>query len=731
PVQPAFYKKNIKLILEGWVYAEDMENTGTLAVQVIQGDSSLYWNTIELKQKISKNKAWTFFTDTFVIARSLMSDYKNEISTFLWNTTGKGKTLADDFYVKIAEQEMPSYTPDVTFTPVENYSDVLFKGNFYSVVYDKKSKAFCIGDKNNVPLTSPLIFYEEIIKKDGKIEQSSAQQFLAEKKNDSCIVITCSTGVTNVKFEINCSKNTPGLDISLILKSIKEGAVKRQSLVCTYKENVDKVYRKNTVVDTADFQQEYWLDKEGFSIGKGDRSLISYRNSSLSSTQLNTKKKLIAFNFDYAFDHSLMQFPLRSDNRKGVKTDVSANMLQAGDENSYEINLFVGSNVLGVPVFMQQPYGYKSAFIITEHADYTDLLTNYAVYFGSSDITSTTKAIGGFAKYKIPVTKSIFYHNPDKTNNREFNGAFTSEMCCWKSNKAYQQFITDLYKNGYEIAFHTPDYKTTKREYMEEALSALKEKFGSKVWIDHGYDNGKGDNREDLVCDGLVPGSPNYSLDLWNKYGVKYFWNCYNEDSLLFGSYNFSNKMKNPYIGYGDNFPTPVYWKNKRSGENVVSWPSHIMMDYKEENLWDYYFDSTVLFDLAQNRETVIGHMYPARVDSVTTYYNKTEDGKYVVNPKFDAFLGRLAWFHKNKLIYATTIGEYMDYRQALEKVKMKIMADGRVRIENTGQNEIKGFTICLEQPLKKSGYSVIHDPKSGTYLYSFDFKAGENRILE
>ncbi|MBK6836293.1 MAG: hypothetical protein IPG89_19350 [Bacteroidetes bacterium] len=485
-IQESFYCKNIKLIVEGWISVEDIDNAGSIAIQVRQKDSSLYWNEIDLKQKVKEKNTWTFVTDTFTIPRCLMSDYKNEIFTFMWNKTGVGKTLGDDFYIKIVENKMPSFIPDVNPPENENYSETILKGNFNSIVYDKKNGLVSIADKNGKLLTSALTYYEDVLLNNKRGEVISCNRFLIKQKSNSSIILTTSSKTTDVTIEISSDINSPKLIFNANVKSKVDLQINRRSLILGYKDDLKQVYRKNTQIDTTSFQDEYWLNKEGCKIGEANRSIVFYRNNSISSTQLNAKRKILVFNFDFASDHLLMRFPVRDDDKKGIKTDVSANAVKSGSEQTYSLNLYVGSSVQTIPVFMQQPNAYLSSFIITEHADYTDLLTNYAVYYGSSDVNSSSKASGGFCKYKIPVTKSIFYHNPENTNNKIFNGAFTSEMSCWKDNVPYQKFINDIHSQGTEIAFHTPDYATSTREFMNDALSELTKKgccYLDRSWL--------------------------------------------------------------------------------------------------------------------------------------------------------------------------------------------------------------------------------------------------------
>jgi len=78
-------------------------------------------------------------------------------------------------------------------------------------------------------------------------------------------------------------------------------------------------------------------------------------------------------------------------------------------------------------------------------------------------------------------------------------------------------------KGNCEICLHTPESSNSNRRVLEEAISSVRNRYGSPTWIDHGMYSGN-DNRETLVSDGLNPGSEYYAADLWLQNGIRYFW---------------------------------------------------------------------------------------------------------------------------------------------------------------------------------------------------------------
>ena len=67
-----------------------------------------------------------------------------------------------------------------------------------------------------------------------------------------------------------------GEEIKINTKSLykKDVQVIREAMVVKMAQPVMEVYRKNTLIDTANFQSEYWLNKEGVRFGSGKNTLI-------------------------------------------------------------------------------------------------------------------------------------------------------------------------------------------------------------------------------------------------------------------------------------------------------------------------------------------------------------------------------------------------------------------------------------------------------------------------
>jgi hypothetical protein len=265
---------------------------------------------------------------------------------------------------------------------------------------------------------------------------------------------------------------------------------------------VSEVYRKNSKMDTKNFQDEYWLGQQGVRFGKGEHSAFVYHSPGIPSMVLETKKKELLLNLDDMYDHRFFQIQ-GEDRKKGEIRHPSE--YKSGESRQNTFSLVVGHSSHFMPRLMLQPYGYLATHIWTEHADNTTLATNRALYYGSDKINSAKDAKGGFVKYHIPVTKSVFYSNPYYYKHPDMGVAI-------KEDADYLAFLDDLYSHGIEIAMHNVHpYMNPTRETLEQALAFMRKRFHTVTWIDHG------DLATNFSFQGLDKRSPSYAEDLWKK----------------------------------------------------------------------------------------------------------------------------------------------------------------------------------------------------------------------
>lgn len=629
-------------------YAFDFKTPVTLrdAVVVfsIEGGNKPYWNAYPLTDFEPDGTGWAH-------ARFCLSfpfDYIGEgrIIAYVWNRSNE-VLLFDNANLKIEVGALPNYQPEIETDSLR--SDSFSESDLIPVVEYIDAK----GDT----LSDPSVIQPEVV-------------FETEGNR------------LTVKTETRFKQDVKLLRLAFVLP-LPEGKL--------------AVYRRNQHIDTTDFQTSYYLDREGFGITNDSLSLYTYHNTGISSLQLNTKSRSACFNIDYWRDHPLLHYPMRTDTSDYFE-DISYRIIKAGEVLKGEFSFYV-SALDELPRIMPVWDGYQSAFIFTEHADWTDLRTHHAVLFGNESITKPEDAVGGFCYFGIPVTKSVFYWNPDNvTNEKTSKGRFPGLVASIKTDNDFLKLLRTIKKEGFEICLHSPEVYTTIPSEFPKALRFMRRNFNSVSWIDHGYNNGPDKNREDMVCDGLLPDSPYFAAALWKKYGVRYLWNAYYEENRM-EDMLFDGHFVQPYDGFGDALPNRQITTLPDGDKDFLLWSTPATLEVNEDHEWYYYFDSIRLQRLVEQHNVFITHIYPAWTDPWRAFWEYNENGTAVAMPGFNFALSQLARFRDEKKILPTTVEQYLCFYEKLFNIEYQILSDNSIRLTNRGE-AIQGLTLLCTKPI-------------------------------
>lgn len=458
---------------------------------------------------------------------------------------------------------------------------------------------------------------------------------------------------------------------------------------------VDEVYRKNSQIDTKYFQNEYWLGKQGAKFGREQRTAFIYHTPELSSMQLKTVNNQLILNLDNIHDHRYRRdsFGLCFD-----KYDLrafhehNAAEFAAGEKRINKYSLVIGISPKAIPRLMISPGGYLGTMIWTEHADRSTIKSHKAVYYGREDIQSPSDAVGGFVKYKVPVTKSIFYANPahrayndSLIPNRDGNQDLKSYLqVAVKDNPEFLKFLKDLSALGYDIGIHGlgPSSSDEKKELLEEAIAYMKDQFKAVTWIDHGR------HSTNISTNGLDASAPQYARNLWKKYQTKFFWHYSTEDI----SHTHDRNIDLLQVNKGDHLHTPLYWLHPTMTYGFYSWAAiatSILDLYNEESL----------NQLINQWSISINHVYPAWVyqePSRSEFYYQDSHGKLIVHPKFDALLAIMSRLRDEGKLNLTTIRDIMFYWIKLKNIRFEYQDQSNILIYNNNDQKINGLSFAV-----------------------------------
>lgn len=730
--------KNLHIRFDAQVRMRGINPNCMLVISIQRRDSTVYWESYPIREekKIIPG-SWFLNQQEFSIPSNL-TDSSNTLAIYVWNSSKTSLVDLDDVSFLVEEKNLPTFLiPGIPKnTETSSVFSKLYSGKYFSLDFDKLNRNLKISGAHDSILFDRFLLYSDV-KSDEKTEKTdsifftSQFTFLSDSTIDKGRVLSfeAKNNYVNTKIVFEFSENESSFSVSAITFFRKNVFVNRIALVADFVPHLTEVCLPSSLSDTSLFQHEYWLGKCGFAAGEGESGLRIVSGKELSSIQLDVDSQRCIFNLDYNLDHPLLHFPL-SKRKLGVYEDYSSSYYKAGDTLYNRVVIFGNNTSTVFPRIMKNPNGKSAAIIWTEHADYTDLLTHRAVYFGADTIERSEGAIGGFIKNKIPVTKSVFYANPDKVSNAERTGFLKTESASMITTPGYTDFLKDLQKNGNEICLHTPDHYTSNRKLIQTALEETSRLFHSTTWIDHGYDNALKSNREDLACDGLDSSSKFYSADLWKQYGLKYFWNSFYEDSGLFAPFHFFSFLTVPYAGWGGRFPMSDYWRHPTRSGDLIHWRTVNTLDLPDGGMWNFLFSDSKLNDLIQTRGTYILHVYPARLDSTTGFYRR-ENNHFVIDPEFEKVLERQAALRDQGKMNLTTIRDYLDYQVALEHVELIPLSGNSAMIKNTSGSDLKGLSFSIKSNEVKVEGKVYQSYRQAEDLVLwFDLSKDESVVL-
>jgi hypothetical protein len=697
-----------------------------------------------------------------VIARPLAKRFRRfTFRLFIWIILLTGiACIALLVFGYIGASKPVSYLPQMIADTLKPEKDTLEKAElkgFAYIVSVKGNGEVAIKTAEGKEIMSGLKYYSS---NEGLTEKWGLDRESAEVTSDSTVSITGegSSG-SRISMLITVPRNKSKIDIDIHTVYTENAIVRRESLVSGFDVPVKEIYRKNRQSDTSSFDPEYWLGKEGVRFGSGIRSAFIYHTPEVSSMQIDTRKSLLFVNLEYSADHPFFNIPFQKDGA-GRWTDLSEAAYKAGDTRKNRFTINLGDLPGGVPRIMLVPHGYLAGYVFTEHADGGNIRTHRAAYFGSEDITSISDATGGFARYKIPVTKSIFFPDIDVPLNSSSKKDSEKAMVL--------DFMDQLNKTGlYDICLHGAN---SNRKTEEEWIKFMKGRFGTTTWIDHGMFSGTG-NRQSFVCDGLNPDSEYYTADLWEKYKTQYFWNasveelrklplketilkmrfyeaslnlwrrCFYAGELqkmgfpgalkeLISRFGEQGELNSFLPERGNAFPTPLFWKHPTRTGNFYSWATDYVkiFSHSEHGVRD---EEQKLNKLISNRGIFINHGYFVR----NTYEDGVllnSGGKIKANPYFNQTLDIMSRMHEKGDLYITTIRDLLDYWVLIENISFDYMPDGAIYVNNLNDKPIIGFALAVKSQKIRIDGEIPKSKRAGddTILW-FDLQPGQHVRLQ
>jgi len=695
-------------------------------------NKQLYWHAFDLRRPDAAAEKWYAVSDSVDIPADILRQTK--LRAYFWNPEAAVIAI-DDLILNHSELDTPDYLPKASEAEKPlGRPKVSYQNPYYEFLYFDDNQSITLADNRGRLLTESwgiLISLNHKNQQHTALNSAWKLRSIRQKQGKTHIRLVNKSKWSRTKMDVTTAWDEPLIEYELKTRFKKPAELNQQALVVRFNSPLSEVYRKNRQIDSSHFQKLYYLENQGFRFGKDEQSISLYHPSKVSSIQLDSYNNQAFLNIDAAFDHPMIHYPLLPDTQD-VWIDKSRRQLKKGSVLHSKFKLLVGSQPDFLPRLMPVPHGFEAALAWSEHADWTNIRTQRAVNFGHENIIHPDSATGGFVFYNIPVTKSVFYNNPDRiTNTAISDSLFKEHHATIAEDRHFAFLLKQLFEQGHEICLHTPEQFTSTRKNLRESLAYMQQHFGSAVWIDHGYNNSGTNNRENWVCDGQLPRNRLKTWKSWEKYKVNAFWNPYQEELAPFSGWTFDGQLHQPYPGFGDAFPDALFHPI-HNGFDGWLWTTHGTLEVPEERLWNYYFSNERLMRLVKYRNIHITHVYPAWVQERKGFWRFDEENNIIAEEGFNQALARIDSLRNEGLLLPATVGELIQYHSQCRQLDYKPQTDGSIQITYHGSKPIHGLSfITKHKNISITNKTFQSRPSGNELIFWFDLQPGETVTIQ
>lgn len=667
------------------------DGTAWMVLTVMAADSLRYWHALPINAEPAG-------VETIVSGKVLLPrDYLDQafLRVYLWNPDSVD-ILVGQAFALFRPHEAPHFLPPAYESEPGPDFRLLFQTPDYALLYSRLTGQIVLADPRGHMLAGPFQWIVEITNNGHAISSFSDRfvfQGFRSREGEWYAAFRTADRFTSARLHVR-PLSSGAIEFRMAGRMRKTAPLSRMALVVPVHDDIVMAFDGQGRQYAPMHETSVFIGHGGMLSGAGQRRLALMQARHVASAQVDMANRRLIANLHYADAQPFIRYP-RSETLRDSFSDLSHVALRHHRQLRGKVDLFVGRGSPAMPLLMAVPGGAEAAVVFTEHADWTDVRTQRAVHFGSDTIAHPSRAQGGFDKYGIPVTKSVFYHNPEQITNMEASrGMFPGRQASLQEDD-FRSLMDTLHYQGHEICLHTPEQHSSKRSWMRKSLKHMQLNYGSATWIDHGYNNHPDANRENLVGDGLIRHRRHYSADLWRKYGIRYLWNPAPEELQRFAAYGFDGNYMIPYPGFSAAFPSAVFTTHPLA-EGFLLWNTTGTLEMPDDGMWDYAFSPARLERLLRYHSIWINHIYPAWALSGKGFWTWRADSSLVAMPGFDRALARLDALRKSGRLHLATLGQLAKYHEALRHVEVIPISDNQIRVINHNPFAIKGLSFVV-----------------------------------
>ena len=134
---------------------------------------------------------------------------------------------------------------------------------------------------------------------------------------------------------------------------------------------------------------------------------------------------------------------------------------------------------------------------------------------------------------------------------------------------------------------------------------------------------------------------------------------------------------------------------------------------------------------LIDNRVVEINHTYPPWVDPKKGMWTYDADSVIVAQPGFNQALANMAQLRDEGKLNICTIDDFLDYRTAIDKINYSILPDGRIRLTNNGNSDMKELSMVAKaKAVIVNGIIPNQKKVDDEIIFWFNIGVGETKVI-
>lgn len=492
-----------------------------------------------------------------------------------------------------------------------------------------------------------------------------------------------------------------------------------------------------------------WLEKQGAYFGKGDASFFVQHVPGISSLSLRQKGHSLRFSLFSSKDRPL---PRRDKTfLMGYRLDNPVR-LSRGKNFIARWNLYAGflPREIALPGFA--PDGRKAVHIWTEHGCQTVLEAHIASGLGSSRARRAEDAVGGFVKFQVPLTKTIFVDNEDDESVFDpFGKLGQRPQLSMNQDAKFEDYLGILSSQPQiEIGLHCcRPYSTSPDEYPRRLERFLK--FKPAVWIDHIWfrdDGHMSGCREAASSEGRDRKSDYFSTEVLAALGFRYFWsngfeyrdaeptgtlikNYLRHKQYFAAAISLGRWLFNRVRGRLANVPVPsipdlprrawpLYWVdevkegNSAEGYEAVYWTTAstnypVVEGTSPVPPGSAVYGAASIDELIERESVCITHAYPSSSHGRGSYWEES-NGEFRATPHFNALLLHMSRRAEEGALWNAKLSDAIAFWRRCEDIRVDYSDDGAALIYSVGAPinnlTVKFYDLASSRPEPR--YKVI-----------------------